>query len=44
MVVAGGTIEYMTANYGAAVYNKGNLTFENHAQVKNNTTTQMGQE
>lgn len=42
VVVAGGTIEYMTANYGAAVYNKGNLTFEDHAQVKNNTTTQMG--
>ena len=41
VVIKGGSITDTSANYGGAIYNKGNLTLDNKAAIKNNGTTQM---
>lgn len=41
VVVKGGTINDMQANYGGAIYNMGNLTLDNKATLSNNSATQM---
>ncbi|MGF0040329.1 Cna B-type domain-containing protein [Peptoniphilaceae bacterium SGI.131] len=41
VVISGGNIQNMDANYGGAIYNRGNLTLINKAAIENNGTTQM---
>ena len=41
VVIKGGSITDTSANYGGAIYNKGNLTLDNKAAIKHNGTTQM---
>ena len=41
VVIKGGKISDMSANYGGAIYNKGNLTLDDGAKIENNSTTYM---
>lgn len=41
VVIKGGTINEMQANYGGAIYNMGNLTLDNKATLSDNSATQM---
>ncbi|WP_418968511.1 Cna B-type domain-containing protein [Alloscardovia omnicolens] len=41
VVISGGRISNMQANYGSAIFNKGALTLIDKAQINNNNATQM---